>query len=85
MSWALSQTNQCVENFYVAAIHAQWIDLDGVKGERFGQPGDLPAHVPSAPRHSFKICGLQLAQWAPEGDGRRFHPIWDYLQVARRY
>ena len=37
--------HQCVENFYLAGIHAQWVDLDGVQRERFGQPGDSSTHV----------------------------------------
>ena len=37
--------HQRVENSYVAAIDAQWVDLDGVERERLGKAGDSPVHV----------------------------------------
>jgi len=37
--------HQRVENLDVAAIDAQWIALDGVERDRFGQSGDSPTHV----------------------------------------
>ena len=37
--------HQYVENFYLAAIHALWVDLDGLERVRLGRPGDSPTHL----------------------------------------
>jgi hypothetical protein len=59
--------NQCVENFYLAAICAQWVDPDGFERERFGQPS-------AAPTNAFAVRTASVFQslW-PSADGQGRH------------
>jgi len=54
--------HQCVESFYLAAIHAQWVDLDGVERERFSWPSDSPTQV------AIRTASVFQSLWSSAGE-----------------